>query len=139
MPRWEMSWGNTLRYKNFDLSLFFKGKFDYQILNLYQMYYGLQAQPKINLLKDAFTRNAHIKGPKHIVDYFLEDGDYLKLDNITLGYTPKINTKWISNLRIYATARNVFTITNYTGLDPANTQIVGLEPGIGVWIYIQPH
>lgn len=131
MPRWEMSWGNTLRYKNFDLSLFFKGKFDYQILNLYQMYYGLQAQPKINLLKDAFTRNAHIKGPKHIVDYFLEDGDYLKLDNVTLGYTPKINTKLISNFRIYATARNVFTITKYHGLDPANTQIVGLEPGIG--------
>jgi hypothetical protein len=48
-----------------------------------------------------------------------------------LGYTPKINTKLISNFRIYATARNVFTITKYHGLDPANTQIVGLEPGIG--------
>ena len=131
MPRIEMSWGNTLRYKNFDLSLFFKGKFNYQILNLYQMYYGLQHQPGINLLKDAFSRNAHLKGPKHITDCFLENGNYLKLDNVTLGYTPKIRSKHISNFRIYATARNLFTITNYSGLDPANTQISGLDPGIG--------
>ncbi len=131
MPRIELSWGNNFRYKNFDLSLFFKGKFNYQILNLYQMYYGLQHQPGINLLKDAFDRNESVKGPKHITDYFLENGNYLKLDNVTLGYTPKINSKYISNLRVYATARNLFTLTNYSGLDPANTQIAGLDPGIG--------
>lgn len=131
MPRIEMSWGNNFRYKNFDLSLFFRGKFNYQILNLYQMYYGLQHQPGINLLQDAFSRNAHVKGPKHITDYFLENGNYLKLDNITLGYTPKLKTKYINNLRVYATARNLFTITKYSGLDPANTQISGLDPGIG--------
>lgn len=131
MPRLELSWGNTFRYKNVDLSLFFRGKFDYQIMNLYQMYYGLQHQSSINLLQDAYGRNKHIKGPKHIVDYFLESGDYFKLDNITLGYTPKINSKWVSNLRVYGTVRNVFTITKYSGLDPANTQIAGLDPGIG--------
>lgn len=131
MPHWEISWGNTLKYKNFDLTLFFRGKFDYKVLNLYQMYYGLQAQPNVNLLKDAFTRNGHIKGEKQIVDYFLENGDYLKLDNVTLGYTPTIKSKYISNLRIYATARNVFTLTKYTGLDPAGVNIVGLTPGIG--------
>lgn len=131
MPRLELSWGNTFRYKNVDLSLFFRGKFDYKILNLYQMYYGLQHQSSINLLQDAYGRNKHIKGPKHIVDYFLESGDYFKLDNITLGYTPKINSKWVSSLRVYGTIRNVFTITKYSGLDPANTQIAGLDPGIG--------
>lgn len=131
MPRLELSWGNTFRYKDFDLSLFFRGKFDYKILNLYQMYYGLQAQPKINLLEDAFDRNAEIKGPKHIVDYFLESGDYLKLDNITLGYNPKINSKLITNLRVYGTVRNVFTLTKYSGIDPANTTISGLDPGVG--------
>lgn len=131
MPRWELSWGNTFRYKDWDLSLFFRGKFDYKILNLYQMYYGLVAQPSVNLIKDAYTRNADIKGEKQIVDYFLEDGGYFKLDNITLGYTPKINSKYISNFRIYATARNVFTLTKYTGIDPAGVNIVGLTPGIG--------
>ena len=131
MPRIELSWGNNIRYGNFDLSFFFRGKFNYQILNLYQMYYGLQHQPGINLLKDAFTRNQEVKGPKHITDYFLENGNYLKLDNVTLGYTPKLTTRFVSSLRLYATARNLFTITNYSGLDPANTQISGLDPGIG--------
>jgi hypothetical protein len=131
MPRWDMSWGNTFRYKEFDLGLFFRGKFNYQILNLYQMYYGLQHQPNINLLKDAYTRNAHIKGPKHMTDYFLENGNYVKLENITIGYTPKISNPWISHLRVYAAARNVFTLTRYSGLDPANTIVSGLEPGIG--------
>ncbi len=131
MPRVELSWGNNLRYKNFDLSLFFKGKFNYQILNLYQMYYGLQNQPSINLLQDAFTRNEQVKGPKHITDYFLENGNYLKLDNVTLGYTPKLKSKYVNRMRVYVTARNLFTITKYSGLDPANTQIAGLDPGIG--------
>ncbi|MGL5620397.1 MAG: SusC/RagA family TonB-linked outer membrane protein, partial [Tannerellaceae bacterium] len=131
MPKWDVSWGHTFTYKEFDLSLFFRGKFDYEILNLYQMYYGLQAQPNVNLLKDAFTRNGHIKSEKEMCDYFLENGNYFKLDNITLGWNPKLNTKWISNLRVYATMKNVFTITKYSGLDPANIQSTGLEPGIG--------
>lgn len=131
MPKWDVSWGHTFTYKEFDLSLFFRGKFDYEILNLYQMYYGLQAQPNVNLLKDAFTRNGHIMSEKEMCDYFLENGNYFKLDNITLGWNPKLNTKWISNLRVYATMKNVFTITKYSGLDPANIQSTGLEPGIG--------
>ena len=49
-PRWSLSWGNTLRWKGFDLSLYFQGRFDYQILNMYQMYYGLVAEPGMNLL-----------------------------------------------------------------------------------------
>lgn len=131
MPKWDLSWGHTFTYKEFDLSLFFRGKFDYEILNLYQMYYGLQAQPNVNLLKDAFERNGHIKSEKEMCDYFLENGNYFKLDNITVGWNPKLDTKWISNLRVYATLKNVFTMTKYSGLDPANIQSTGLEPGIG--------
>ena len=53
-----------------------------------------------------------------ICDYFLQNGNYLRLDNITLGWTPKLNTKWISNLRVYGTLKNVFTLTKYSGVDP---------------------
>ncbi len=130
-PKYELSWGNTLTYKDFDLSVFFHGRFDYDILNLYQMYYGLTAEPNVNLLKDAFTRNAHIKSGKVITDYFLESGDYFKLDNLTLGWSPTIQSPWLKNLRVYATVRNLFTITKYSGLDPTTVAISGLEPGIG--------
>ena len=135
-PRYVLSWGNTLKYKGFDLSLYFQGRFDYQILNMYQMYHGLTAEPGINLLKDAYDRNGHIKSGKVMCDYFLEDGDYFTLDNITLGWTPELNTKWISNLRLYGTMRNVFTLTKYSVMSPTSVETNGLNPGVsGLSVY----
>jgi TonB-linked SusC/RagA family outer membrane protein len=128
-PKWMLSWGNTFTYKGFDLSFFLRGKFDYEILNMHQMYYGLQGVAGINKLESAYKENAHIKGTKLVCDYFLESGDYLKMENITLGWTPKLNTKWISNLRVYGSIRNVFTITSYSVMDPANVQNQD-----GIWV-----
>ena len=71
--------------------------------------------PAITSYLPLMKKNAHIKGPKVICDYFLQNGNYLRLDNITLGWTPKLNTKWISNLRVYGTLKNVFTLTKYSG------------------------
>ncbi len=135
-PRYTLTWGNTLRYKGFDLSLYFQGKFDYQILNMYQMYLGLVAEPGINLLKDAYAKNGHIKSGKVMCDYFLEDGDYFKLDNITIGWSPRLDTDWISNLRIYGTIKNAFTLTSYSVMTPSSVETNGLEPGIsGLNVY----
>lgn len=131
VPKWELSWGNTFTYKEFDLSLFFRGRFGYKIMNQYEMYYGLQVIAGDNKLTSAYDENAHIKGPKVICDYFLQNGNYLKLDNITVGWTPKLKTKWISNLRLYGTLKNVFTLTKYTGVDPSTVNTTGLWPGIG--------
>jgi len=131
VPKWELAWGNTFTYKNFDLSLFFRGRFRYKIMNQYEMYYGLQVIAGDNKLSSAYKENAHIKGPKVICDYFLQNGDYLRLDNITFGWTPKLNTKWISNIRLYGTLKNVFTLTKYSGLDPTSVTTTGLWPGIG--------
>jgi len=130
-PRYQIAWSNSLRFKSLDLSFLFQGRFDYQILNLYQMYYGLQAEQKINLLRDAFGRNGHIKSNKVITDYFLESGDYFRLENITLGWSPKLPIKELASFRIYGAVRNVFTLTKYTGLDPTAVNVTGLEPGIG--------
>lgn len=131
VPKWELSWGNTFTYKDFDLSLFFRGRFGYKIMNQYEMYYGLQVIAGDNKLTSAYEENAHIKGPKVICDYFLQNGNYLRLDNITIGWTPKMKTKWISNLRLYGTLKNVFTLTKYTGVDPTTVNTTGLWPGIG--------
>jgi hypothetical protein len=52
-------------------------------------------------------------------DYWLEDGSFLKCDNITLGCNvPLKPNKYVKNLRIYVTGQNLFTITSYSGLDP---------------------
>lgn len=121
-PKWALSWGHNFTFKGFDFSFLFQGKFKYEILNMHQMYYGLQGVAGINKLESAYKENAHIKGTKLVCDYFLENGNYLKLANITLGWTPKLNTKWISSLRVYGSMRNVFTLTSYSVMDPSNTQ-----------------
>lgn len=133
VPKWELSWGNTFTYKNFDLSLFFHGRFKYKIMNQYEMYYGLQVISGDNKLSSAYGKNNHIKGAKVICDYdgFLQNGDYLRLENITLGWNPNFKTKWISNMRLYASMKNVFTLTGYTGLDVTNVNTNGIWPGIG--------
>ena len=95
------------------------------------MYYGLQAEPGVNLLKDAYERNGQITSGKVITDYFLENGNYLKLENLTIGWSPKLGVKQISNFRLYGAIRNVFTITKYTGLDPTTVSVTGLTPGYG--------
>jgi len=135
-PRYFLSWNNKLKYKNFDLSLYFQGKFDFQILNMYQMYFGLTAEPGINLLTDAYNKNGHIKSGKVVSDYFLEDGDYLQLDNITLGWTSNWKSNLIKSLRFYTTIKNAFTITKYSVMSPTTVEINGLNPGIsGLGVY----
>lgn len=129
-PKWTASLGNTFTYKNLDLSVFFSGLFDYDIMNVEQMYFGLQAEPEVNLLHSAYEKNAHILGGKKVCDYFLESGDYLKLSNLTIGWTPNLKNKWISNFRLYGSVRNVFTLTNYSGMDPATVRTTGLWPGM---------
>ena len=95
------------------------------------MYYGLQNVPVTNLLEDAYTRNDAIKGDKIYCDYFLENGNFLKLEELTLGYKiPLPDNKWIQSLRCYFSVNNVFTLTGYTGGDPANINVNGVEPGI---------
>lgn len=131
VPKVQLSFSHTFTWKNFDLRLFFTSWLGYDLLNLKQMYYGLQNVPVTNLLEDAYTRNDAIKGDKIYCDYFLENGNFLKLEELTLGYkSPLPDNKWIQSLRCYFSVNNVFTLTGYTGGDPANINVNGVEPGI---------
>lgn len=131
LPKFSASLNNTFIYKNFDLSVYFRGVFGFDIYNVHDMYYGLQAvNAPYNGLKKAFTDNKHITGGQNLLlDYFIEKGDYVKLDVLSLGYTMNINKKWLEKIRVYATARNLFTITGFSGVDPAQYPTNGLTPG----------
>jgi TonB-linked SusC/RagA family outer membrane protein len=78
-------------------------------------------------------------GDTYIHSWAVEDGSYIKLSNVTLGYTfPKTITKKlrIKSLRLYATATNLYTWTNYTGYDPeVSTHGSGLTPGVDFGAY----
>jgi iron complex outermembrane receptor protein len=61
-------------------------------------------------------------------DRFIEDGSFIRLQNITVGYT--LNTAHFKNLRLYVSADNLLTLTNYSGYDPEVSTISGLAEGI---------
>ena len=131
VPKVQASMSHQLHWKSFDLRFVFTSWLGYDLLNLKQMYYGLQNVPVANLLEDAYTRNNHIKGDKIYCDYFIESGDFLKLEELTLGYRlPLRSNRWIKSLRLYLSADNLFTITSYSGSDPANVNVNGVTPGI---------
>ncbi len=131
MPRFTMSTSHNFRYRNFDLALFFRGAFGFDLFNIHDFYYGTRNFTG-NVLKKAYGKNFDINPDANPVvsDYFLERGDYFKLDMLTLGYTlPTPSCRFLDRLRIYGTVKNVFTITKFSGVDPSTYQVNGLTPG----------
>jgi len=129
VPQYLASLSNTLQYKNFDLTIFFRGKFKFDILNTQQMYFGNKKWLPNNVLRSAIEKNAVINDDPQYSDYYLEKGDFVKLDNVTLGYNFKFKNKYIQGLRVYIVGRNLATFTGYSGLDP-ELQDNGLTTGI---------
>ncbi len=128
LPKFTASMTHTFRYRNWDLSLFFRGAFGYDIFNIHDFYYGHQSFMG-NVMEKAYTKYDVLKGSQEVTDYYLEKGDYVKLDALTLGYTFNINKRFLDSLRLTFTAKNLFTITSYSGVDPSSFQINGLTPG----------
>jgi TonB-linked outer membrane protein, SusC/RagA family len=139
MPKLIVAWDHTLTYKNWDLSVYMRSWIGHDVFNTIDMYYGLANVENQNVLKDAYAKNAHIKGEKQLCDYWLEDGTFLKIDAINVGYN--LNLKKVHRLldkaRIYLTIRDVATFTKYSGLNP-EVNINGLEPGFEWFNSIYP-
>ncbi|MDR0748621.1 MAG: SusC/RagA family TonB-linked outer membrane protein [Tannerellaceae bacterium] len=133
LPKFTASLTNTFVYKNWDLTVYLRGAFGFDLYNVQDLYYGLQTGPA-NILKKAYDKNAAITtGNNVLTDYFMEKGNYVKLDVVTLGYRFNIDGKWLNSLRLYATGRNLATFTGYSGIDPATFQVNGLTPGVNMY------
>jgi len=129
-PKWHLGLTNTLRYKNFDVTIGFIGKFQFDVLNRQKMAYGnlKTLRAGYNVLKSALTDG--IDASYQYSDYYLEKGDYLKLDNLTIGYTlPKDLIPFVSSARFYVAGRDLFFITGYSGETP-ELDDTGLSPSM---------
>lgn len=130
-PDFTFGFNNDFRYKNFDLNIFFQGSVGNDIINYTRM--ELDAMMgKANATTDALNRwtptntNTNIPRASATHSYqmssrWVEDGTYVRLKNIALGYslpTKLLNNLHVSKCRIYFSAQNLFTITNYSGYDP---------------------
>ncbi len=129
IPKYYASWNNNFRYKQFDLRIFLRGKFDYKILNTTALTYGNKNWSG-NLLRETFTKHNQIDDTYMYSDYYLEEGTNVKIDEVTLGYNFKLNSKWAKSAKIYATGQNLATITGYSGNDPDYVKDTGLGPGV---------
>ncbi len=129
VPKLQASLTQRFTYKNFDLTIMFRGKFGFDILNLKDLYFGNKKWLPNNLIESAITKHSQLNDDPQYSDYYIEKGDFVKLDNLTLGYNFNIKSSYIRNLRVFATGRNLFTITGYKGSDP-EVQDTGFETGI---------
>lgn len=134
LPKWYAGWNNTLRYKNFDLNVTMRGAFGFQIINGGRMNYENVKNSRFeNRLKSVndLVFGKHTLSPEvepEFNSYYVEDGDYWKIDNITLGYSFGQVGKYIKSLRINGSVLNALTITGYKGIDP-EVSTDGLTPG----------
>ena len=131
-PKLTYGWNNDFTWKNWTLTAFFQGVAGNKIFNATRCYYNnvsLVSNGKNVLAEVAEGQNAHDSRAQAPSDRYLENGSYLRLSTLTLGYNFGKLGNWINNLRIYATCNNVFTITGYKGVDP-EISLGGLEPGI---------
>jgi TonB-dependent starch-binding outer membrane protein SusC len=134
LPSMYAGWNNTLRYKNFDLNITMRGAFGYQIINEARMYYenprNSRKENRLESVNDLIFGKATLNKGKdpEFNSYYVEDGDYWKIDNITLGYTLNKVGRYCKSIRFYGSVTNTFTITGYKGVDP-EVNMAGLNPG----------
>lgn len=137
-PKLNFGWNNTFNYKNWNATVFFTGVFGNDIYNGTRANYmspEMLAGGK-NVLKEFLdnpTTSASLPS-----DRFIENGSYLRLSTLSLGYTFKNFNGWLQNLQLYVTCNNLFTITGYKGLDP-EVNMGGIDPGIDYRWSVYPH
>lgn len=116
----EFSINNTLKYKNFDLSIFIDSKQGGQIYNNTANAYFSKislGQAK-NVTYDAIYDGSSLTDTPVASTRFLEDASFIRLSNVTIGWNIPAKAKWMNNPRLYLTGQNLLLLTNYSGFDP---------------------
>jgi len=124
MPRWIAGWSNYFTInKNWDASITIRAVYGNDVLNVTRLALGnptLLNNLSSNLLTDALSEKSKgITSPPTVNSYYLEDGSFIRIDNISIGHNfTWVKSKWIKGLRVYFTANNLYTFTKYSGVDP---------------------
>jgi len=129
-PDITMGWSNTFIYKNFDLNFSLRASLGGDALNNYAMEYENLSSIGLRNISSKWLDHTEFTSTKcKYSSKYVEDASFLKLDNISIGYTLALRSSVIKKLRLSLTAQNVFCITKYSGVDP-EVSLSGLEPGI---------
>ena len=127
-PKLTFGWNNTFSWKRWDASIFIRGNLGQKVLNNPRAAYGNNTYiAGANAMQGSDLTT--LRENSRVCSYYLEDGSFARLDNMSIGYT--FDTKkidWLSKARVYVAAQNLFVITGYSGLDPEVENYRG-EPG----------
>lgn len=134
IPKYYLGFTNNFQYGNWGLSIMCRGMFNFQIINEKRIWSENPLYLPNNLLKSTlnsqFINDPNFSAEPDFSSLYVENGDFLKIDNVTLSYTmPFKNSKWIKNGKVFITGTNLLVITGYKGNDP-EVSFAGLTPGI---------
>jgi TonB-dependent starch-binding outer membrane protein SusC len=119
-PDFEIGWSNYLTfYKNFDFSFTVRAVYGYDIFNTTRLILGNPIfLPDRNVLSTAIDEYERgLRDNPKVSSYYLEDGSFIRLDNVSFGYNFS-NVAGFQKIRVYFASNNVLTFTNYSGIDP---------------------
>jgi hypothetical protein len=134
LPKYTFAFTPTFTYKNFDVSMVWRGSGGNKIYNNIRQQFSLLSNlGKSNVLQSAIPLG--IASSQYGSDLWLEDGSFLRWENLSIGYRFDMKRiKYISSLRVWVTGQNLALITKYTGLDPevnmGGGNGSGSDPGI---------
>ncbi|MBT8218447.1 MAG: SusC/RagA family TonB-linked outer membrane protein [Bacteroidia bacterium] len=120
IPALELGFNNTFTYKNWDFNAFFRGAFGHSLVNTFRINYEPISPGSIasynRVVTDLAPEGLEVA---RFSSLYVEKADFIKLDNITLGYSFDFNgSTAFERIRTFISVQNAFVITNYTGLDP---------------------
>lgn len=127
IPDYYAGMTSKINYKNWDLTVMLRGMFGHQVINHKRIWYDNPTTLPNNIMVSAM--DSEIRDDPRFSSLQVEDGDFVKLDNLTIGYTLPSADIGIRNARVFLTGTNLLLITGYSGLDP-EVATGGLEPGL---------
>lgn len=135
-PKYQIGLNTSFNLGNWDLNVFFRGTFGHDLLNTFRAFYEAPGQISgYNILRSSSDIPTLTDQPQFSSRH-VEKADFLRLDNMTIGYTLGTLPNGFTSFRIYANAQNLFTITNYLGPNPeprfvdSGSSFGALAPGI---------
>ena len=133
-PDVTIGWTNNFSYKAFDFGFALRASIGGEVLNKYRLYYENVNPIGLKNILASWLDQPEFIGKSKYSSKYIENGSFLKMDNVSLGYNFNFDSKYIRSLRINASAQNIFMLTAYKGVDP-EVSIAGLEPGIESMTY----
>ncbi|GAA4442997.1 TonB-dependent receptor [Pontibacter saemangeumensis] len=126
-PDFTYGFSNTFGYKNWDLGINLRGSVGNDVYNMTANNLGYMSNlPGRNVFDIAVESGVGRDQPKQFSSRWIEDGSFLRLDNLSLSYTFNTSNTFLSNAKVYLLGQNLFVLTGYSGLDPeVNSDVSG--------------